>query len=57
MARDAQPDRFYTADKLGKPCPACRVPVPAVLNEAGFTHHPCCDPACREEMFHAPKPS
>lgn len=40
--RQRRERRFYTRDKLGKPCPGCRKPVPRALNEAGIWWHPTC---------------
>lgn len=45
--------RHWTPDLLGRPCPACKTKVPLALTALGFTYHPCCDPASREEMTHA----
>lgn len=46
-ARQRRERRYYTAERLGKPCPDCSERVPLALNEAGITHHPTCGPDAR----------
>lgn len=34
--------RFYTPDKLEKPCTDCNLKLPKVLSDLGYNTHPTC---------------
>lgn len=43
--RQRREQRFYTPDKLGRPCPWCRLRLPQALLAAGIQVHPTCGPS------------
>lgn len=45
--RQRREARFYTTDKLGRPCPSCGLKVPLTL---GVDYHPTCGPDVAEVM-------
>ncbi|MBS45331.1 MAG: hypothetical protein CMH83_19605 [Nocardioides sp.] len=40
--------RFYTTDRLGKPCVICKARMPLALELADINAHPTCGPDARE---------
>lgn len=43
--RQRRERRFYTRDRLGRPCPMCKLRMPVALLEAGILVHPTCGPS------------
>lgn len=40
--------RYYTPDKLGRPCPVCGLKMPLALIHAGIWSHPTCEPTWKD---------